>query len=55
MTETTTLDAATPDTGDGLAFVREVGQLGRSLARVREGGGPPARPTPYGCNTKKPE
>jgi len=39
MTETTILDAVTPDTGDGLAFVREVEQLGRSLARVREGVG----------------
>lgn len=34
MTHTTTLDPT-----DGLAFVKEVEQLGRSLIRVREGVG----------------
>src|SRR3546814_895213 len=39
MNRTTTLDAPTPSPGDGLAFVKEVEQLGRNLERVRDGVG----------------
>src|SRR3546814_3711889 len=39
MNRTTTLDAHTPSPGDGLAFVKEVEQLGRNLERVRDGVG----------------